>query len=760
MLRRMLPTRRCGIALPLSLVFLATTPLGGCSKLEELTGKKEETAKTEEKPEEKKADEEKKAEEKKAEEAKAEPAPIPVAPMLTGLDQMFAFVPDDKAEFLIVRDASVLAEYAEEGMKFVEGPLGALGTDGMPQEIAMAKDQFGVAKTKMGEVVAAIAAAGLRPKEGGAIIRQNGKTLVVFAADKPTAFADLAKAFGEEAKGADKCKAIDGLTGWNVCAEDQAMLDGYKPATDPAPVRKALADRLPGVDLEEANLLMNMTDDGKPIAAVVSTLPGLVHLAAALPDGPETAQVKAALMPGEAKTLSHVQPGAGFLWMRMNPALITAGMSAEMGSDVPPEVVATMKSLTGEFVLAGSVDPGGIYIEAGATDLAGLPVVFDKVLAEKDKLPPTIPELKDSKVTWEKTQIQGGGATVDAFHVAVTGIKELDIVKAYAGIGADLWTFGHDGRMFVAVGPDPANVGKLLDGGAGGATADELASLPHQLGEALGRNEVSFAVHLPADAIQGAAMRKVIEAALKATPDVKPAQVNAALGFLAPLSSMTAWIAQPAGATVVHVAVQGIGNRSTDEGKAALAAAQKVAGGADPAAEFTTLATAYATSPMAFAYHARAGSQGPGALVGSGIGAVALAGAVGFTVATNAANPTLADDLGVKPEEPPPPLEIPVKPVAPVHEPTTPKKPKPKPDPAKPDPAKPDPVKPDPVKPDPVKPDPVEPDPVKPDPKPVEPVKPDPKKPPKPTPDPKKPVKPDPKKPVKPDPKRPRKPTG
>ena len=38
--------------------------------------------------------------------------PIPVAPMLTGLDHMLAFVPDAKAEFMIVRDASVLAEYA------------------------------------------------------------------------------------------------------------------------------------------------------------------------------------------------------------------------------------------------------------------------------------------------------------------------------------------------------------------------------------------------------------------------------------------------------------------------------------------------------------------------------------------------------------------------------------------------------------------------------------------------------------------------
>jgi hypothetical protein len=748
----MLPTRRCGIALPLSLIFLATTAVPACGKLEELTGKK--TEDTTAKADEKKADEktEAKAEEKKADEAKvAAPEPIPVAPMLTGLDHLLSLVPDDKAEFMLIRDASVLAEYGEEGAKFVEGPLAALGADptGIPADLASAKTQFDGVKVKMAEVVTAIAASGLRPNEGGALLKVGaGKTLIIFAADKPTAITDLAKALGATPGETDKCKAIDGHTGWNVCGDDQATVDGYKPQTDPAPVRKLLSDRLPGVDLEESNLLMNLSNDGKQIAAAVATLPGLVHIAVALPEGPEAAQVKAALQPGEAKTLSQVQPGAGFVWMRVNPAIMADAMTKEMGSDVPPEVVASFKSLTGEFVIAGSVAPGGLYAQAGIGDTSGVAVLFDKVLAEKAKLPTSIPEVKDSKLTWEKTQIQGGTATVDAFHVAVAGVKELDVLKSYAGLSADFWTFAHDGMLTVAAGPDAASVGKLLEGGAAGPSGDELASLPHQLGEAFGRNEVSFAMHMPLDAIQGAPMRKLVDAAFKTSTEVKPAQINAVLGFFAPLSSATAWIAQPGGTPVVHIAVQGIGNRATDEGKAALEAARKVSAGGDPAVEFASLASTYGSSPMSFAYHARSGDQGPGALVGSGLGAMAVAGAVGYTMVSGVTSPTLAADLGVTPEEPPPPLEIPTKPVAPSHEPTTPKKPvtPKKPDPAKPDPVepvKPDPVKPDPVKPDPVepvKPDPVKPDPAKPDPKkPVEPVKP---KPPKPTPDPKKPVEP------------------
>ena len=756
MLRRMLPTKRCGIALPLSLIFLATTAVPACSKFEELTGKKtEETpAKVDEKSDAK-ADEKKADTVAKADDKAPEPVPIPVVEMLTGLDRIIAFVPDDKAEFIIVRDAAVLAEYAEEGSKFIEGPLAALGADsvGLPEDITRAKGEFDTAKLKLAEVITAVAASGLRPQEGGAIIKlAGGKGLVIFAADKPTAIVDLAKALGADAAELSKCKAIEGQTGWNVCGDDQALVDGYKPATDVAPVRKLLNDRLPGVELDEANVLMNIGDNGKLVAGAIATLPGLVHVAFAMPDGPEATQLKAVLAPGEAKTMAQVQPGAGFVWMRVNPAIMSDALSKEMGPGVPPQFGTMLKSLTGEFLLAGAVAPGGLLMQAGMADVSGMGGLFDMVLAEKAKLPTTIPDLTGSTVAFEKTKIEAGAATVDAFHVAVGGIKELDILKAYAGIGADFWTFGHDGLFTLAVGPDAANVGKLLEAGGAGPTAAELGSLPHQLGDAFGRNEVSFAMHLPMDAIQGGSMRKLVDAALKTSTDIKPSQINAALGFLAPLSSATAWVAQPGGTPVIHIAVQGIGNRSTDEGKAALEAARKVSAGGDPAVEFAALASSYGSSPMAFAYHARAGDQGPGALVGSGVGAVALAGAIGYALVAKTTNPTLADDLGIKPDEPPPVLEIPTVPVAPTHDPVTPAKPKPvKPKPVKPDPVKPDPVTPDPVKPDPVKPDPVKPDPVKPDPKkPVEPVKP---KPPKPTPDPKKPVKPD---PIKPDPRKPR----
>jgi hypothetical protein len=739
----MLPTRRCTVALPLSMMFLVTTAATpGCSKIDELTGKKTEdtTTKTDEKAASNEKTDEKKDEkaDKKEETKQAVVEPIPVAPMLTGLDHMLAFVPDAKNEFMIVRDASVLAEYAEEGSKFFEGPLSAMAAAGdMPPQLGEAKGKMDEAKTKMAEIVTAVAASGLRPQEGAALIKLGkDKTLVVFAADNPNAILDLAKTLGADDDGKGKCKAIDGQAGWNVCADDQATIDGYKPGTDAAPIRKVLTDKLPGVDLDESNLLFNIAgDDGKLVTGTVATLPGLVHAAIAMPDGPEVAQVTGALSPGAATTLSQVQPGAGFLWARVNPQMLAGLATADMGN-APPEVATMLKSITGEFVIAGEIDPGGMFIQAGATDTSGMATLITALDAKKGDIPTTIPDIKDSKVTVEKTQVQGAGATVDAFHASISGFKEADILKAYAGLNLDAWTFAHDNMITFAVGPDATNVGKLLEGGGAGPSEDTLAALPHQLADGLKANEVSFAMHLPVDFLQGAPLRKVIDAALKDTPEAKPAQINAALSFLAPFSSTTVWIAQPSGSTtpIVHLAVQGIGNRATDEGKAALEAARKVAAGGDPATEFGTLASTYGSSPMAFAYHTRAGDQGPGSLVGSGVGALMIAGAIGYATVSGKTSATLADDLGVKPDDPPPPLEIPTKPVAPTHEPTTPKadpkkpKPTPKTDPAKPvEPPKPDPKKP------------------------VEPPKPDPKTPPKPTPDPKKPT-PDPK---KPDPKKP-----
>jgi hypothetical protein len=178
----------------------------------------------------------------------------------------------------------------------------------------------------------------------------------------------------------------------------------------------------------------------------------------------------------------------------------------------------------------------------------------------------------------------------------------------------------------------------------------------------------------------------------------------------------------PAGKNpVVHFSIQGIGNRETEEGKAALDAAVALSKGTDPATAFGELATKYGASPLAWAYKTRAGTDGPGYLVASGLGAMVAAGAVTLPLFMGVRNADAAEDLGVTAVVAEPVIEPTVVPERPKTEPKPPAPKKPKKPAVKPDEPKPDEPKPD---------DPIV-EPKRPDPK-VDPKRP---LPPKPTPD-------------------------
>ncbi len=668
------PPYRPTLAIPLAVAFLWTSAtLGGCDKAEELAAK----VGGEEDKDAAKADDKGKddAAEKEAEakpEEPPEPEPIPVEPMHTGLDLMLSFVPDGQTEFAIIRDASVLADYFEESMRFADAPLKKLASSpATSKDVREMNEAYGKMDTQGKAIIAALGASGLRLKDGAAIIGIEKDPVLVFAADDPNAIANLAKAMGEDEADDMVCSLLAGHEGWSVCADKQSTLDAYKPAADPGVVRKAFQDKLAGVELDDANILLNMPSEKAVLA--VTTLPGLVHIAGTLPVEKDMEQGLAALEGGETHTLANVQPGAGFAWGRANSALVGLGL-ASAASDAPPEMSKIFETMTGEFMIAGSVDPGGLVFQAGVRDVAPFSKAWELALEASKAAPKEIPELKGSELTVEKVPVNHGTALADALHVQLRGIPEADIVKAFAGLHFDAWAFAANNTLTIAVGPDTANVGKLLDGSGDGISADTLASLPAPLAEGFKRQEVAFAMHLPADFMQGEHLHKLLRAALKNVPDADAETVIAGLALAAPVSSSSFWIEKPAGsaAPVMHMAVQGIGNRVTDEGRAALDAAYRVTQGTAPAEAFAPLAAQYESSAMAFAYHTRAGSEGPGSLVGSGLGAVAVAGAIGYASVSGLANETLAQDLGVKPTDPEPEIIPEHKPVVPEHKPVVP----------------------------------------------------------------------------------------
>ncbi|MEM7154357.1 MAG: hypothetical protein AAF799_16035 [Myxococcota bacterium] len=721
---------------------LAFSTLSGCSKLEELTGdkedKKEETAKSD--GDEAKAGDDKTKEgagdskkEGGGDEATPTPdgdaapivEPIPVEPLHTGLDLMLKFVPKG-SDFMIARDATVVADYVAEGTRFLDGPLEKLKTGPFAEErdLKEAEDAFDEVKLHTDKVVAALEGSGIDLAEGAAIIKgKGGKDFLIFHASDPNALIELGKNTGEDEIAKLKCKAIEDVPGFNVCADSQSHVDGFKADGDPAALRKDMEENLPGVTLDDANLVASFEDDDKSkgqMYMAVSTIPGQIHMAVTSAGDRDLNEAMDKMQPGPAKTLAQVQPGAGFIWARVDPKELAK--EAKDAKGTPAE--GALKALTGEFVLAGSVDPGGLILQMGTSDTA----VFEGLIGlgftlGKDSVPPEIPDVPGAKLLFEQVPIEGGGKTAQALHLGVTGRPEADILKSYTGVHLDGWVFAANDVVTVAVGPDTANVGKLLDVTAGGPSSATLDTLPPQLAEGLRREEVGMVMHLPMDFLHGEQMHTLVRSALKDVPEASPEHVLALTSLAAPLSSTTMWIAAPGGKPVVHLAVQGIGNLATDEGRAALDAAHTVADGGNPKDAFSSLASTYASSPMAWAYKTRAGTEGPGYMVGSGIGAVLAAAAVAVPVITGHVNESLADDLGVKPEDPEPELKPTTVPKRPVVEPK-------KPEPTKDEPKKPEPTKDEPKKPEPTKDEPKKDDPI------VEPTKPSRPLPPTPTPDP------------------------
>ena len=387
--------------------------LEGCKKAEELAGKvsgdDEEETKSDDAADAESDAKTDDAEAKKDDEvAKAEPEPIPVAPMRTGLDP-HALVRARRQGPVHHRARCLGADRVRRGAtRFLEGPISKLAENPPTPDFQQAQAGFEMFKTKSKEIVDALGASGLHLEHGGAIIKTaKGKSLLVFSADSPDAITDVAKALGEKDIKADQCKAIDGMEGWNVCADDKATLDGYKPAEDPSAVRTALADKLKGIELDDANVLVNLEDNGGVVAAV-NTLPGLVEAAMVMPDDKDTKEALAALAPATPKALANVQPGAGFIWVNVKPEAVDK-IVADGAKGAPPEVAKMLDSLSGEWLLAGSVNPGGLFFQAGMTDTSTFAPVLELALKEKDGVPSELPDVKGSKVTVEKVSIEAGG---------------------------------------------------------------------------------------------------------------------------------------------------------------------------------------------------------------------------------------------------------------------------------------------------------------------------------------------------------------
>ncbi len=563
----------------------------------------------------------------------------PVAPGVvedprSELDRMLEFVPED-AEFVIVRDASVLADYLDEGARFFDGPMAALqdgGSQGTP--IRTIAEQFFEFEARATPILAELDAAGVELHRSVAVVKdRSGEGFIVFHASDPNALVQVGEALGEQKLRDVVCKSIPSAPGLNVCGDERALVDAYVPSGESAAQRRMLEEALFGVEIDDANLVARVdeSDGAEEFFMALTTAPGSVHMAIA-PGRARSANMIQTTTTGPAGALAHVSAGSGFVWVRVGEAVMAGAVARSKDTFFAP----LLESLTGEFLLSGSADPGGVVVRMGADDVSMLEDTSPrtqavvKVLASMVLLG-QLPGVPESSLSVDHVSVSGRDRSVRALHARVRDIPEADAIARRTGLHPEGWVFAADDGVTMAVGPDARDIGALLDGPAGIRTP-ATDGLHPVLVRDITNERVALIVHMPLDFLQGPQMRGVLGDVFERIADLEAPTALAVVGALAPLSSSTFWLTADDGQVVMHLAARSIGSRATEEGRAALEAAHAVAEGTDSAEVFGRMADAYGASPMARAYRVRAGRLGSGPMIGSGVGAV-LAAAASFLVA-------------------------------------------------------------------------------------------------------------------------------
>lgn len=556
--------------------------------------------------------------------AKTEPAPstpaTPVATTAAALDPLLDLVPADVDEFVIVRDPKALVQ----GLTwFVTGERDALGRLADAKLAEWKPDAERDRIIKDFDVIAeAILGSVLQLDRGVVIVEQAGEPLLLVASPDATVIPTLvAKVTGATDTSALHCKPAPTLTGWVGCAAKEASVDGYVAANKAADRRKQLGAELAGSDLDRANLVIRVKDDGAKVATTIAieTAPGELELHVGMP---QLAVLDEALATGPAPALGLVPAAGSFAWARLAPALV-----AKTAKDVPAPFNGAISTATGELLFAW-MDKLGVVALAGVTDPSPVTGLFPFVALAGDSIPKKLPDGSGLEVTVRDLD-DGSGKTKPAIVAKLTPSVELAKNLTAMGLAPEAAVFAAGGYAAVVLGGGASAIPTIGGYTGASATTETIASLPNGLQRALGDNRVEAILHVGLDGLQSPAVRTSLVDVAKLQPDAGEdvaKTIGVALDLLAPLSSVSLWITKDDASHTVHLAVRGFDDARSEEGQAARAAMLAVGNGTrDAPTAYGELATRFASSPRIASYRTRAGS---GASVGNAASSAFLVGVV------------------------------------------------------------------------------------------------------------------------------------
>jgi hypothetical protein len=522
------------------------------------------------------------------------------------LDALLDLVPADAESFVVVRDVGSLVHGTLAYAKAQKSSMQALADEMAKSEPADA-DGLREALKVFDELGTKLEASGIDLSAGAVIANGKGEddSLLVYGSAKADALPGMLLALGAKSDEVPQdCAVVASAAGYSVCAKAGAA--AYAPGKKAKDLRARVLAKMPGADLERANVVALFVDDGAEIPVLMETGQGMMHVALAVPDARD--ELGKVLQAGKATSLGVIGAGQPFVWAQLSPALL-----ATQSSSAPPMAQPLVKSLTGEVVFGGVAGTRGFLAGVGVSDPAPATGMISLASLGLSEVPKSLPDGTKLDVAIET--IEAAGAKVSAIHGKLGAGKHADLLGKM-GYTAEAFAFAAGKLAVVAFGSGQDVIESVASAGEKGPSKELLSALPTPLSRALDEGKAAAAIYSPFDALQAGDSVAMLESLAdqiqrddlgKTDPKVA---MRLMVDVMAPLSSASAWITDLDQGPVVHVALQGFGVVGTEEGDAAFEALGSIGGGADRKASYSALAKKYSGSARSASYRARAGELG------------------------------------------------------------------------------------------------------------------------------------------------------